>query len=185
MECKYLSSDLVEEAASGSADWSLGSKLEVLRVHQNSQRESNQSMQPSVHLIAQNEGCEQRAIQHHHYTLLTICCLSLPPTIIDRSHWRDMINHLDPKMECVSSSHMSTPLIPAEAAHICQLLIKTLQKHQHLTLSFDGATTRQNQSIYTVHVTSPVTWEAHLLNGDEATGKSHTGEHLLVVLLKV
>ncbi|KAB5589446.1 hypothetical protein CTheo_7114 [Ceratobasidium theobromae] len=185
MECDYLPIALIEEAAAGSADRSLGSKLEALKSRRGLQKNSNHSTQPSVHQVVQNEGREQQSIRYQHNMLLAICCLSLPPSIIDSRKWKKMINQLDPKIECISASHLSTALIPAEAARIRLLSIETLRKHEHLTLSFDGATTRRNQSIYTVHVTVPDTREAHLLGGDEATGKSHTGEHLLAVVNSV
>ncbi|KAG9095830.1 hypothetical protein FRC06_009372, partial [Ceratobasidium sp. 370] len=177
--CEYLSSDLVEKAAAASAGKSLGSKLESM----NASRPSN-SAQPSVHLVAQSEGREQRNMRYNHLALLAICGLSLPLTILDSRYWRNMIEFLDPKIAPSSASHVAAALIPSEAARVRQKSIEVLQGYRHLTLSFDGATTRRNQSIYTVHATTPDTRQSHLLAGSNATGKSHTGQHLREVLVK-
>jgi hypothetical protein len=150
-----------------------------------SNKSGGQSTQPSVHSLAQTAGREERNLKYNHLALLAICGLSLPPSILDSDYWRNMINYLDPKIERISAAHLSSALIPAEAARVRQKSIDVLKTYNHLTLSFDGATTRRNQSIYTVHVTTSDTRQAHLLFGDEATGKSHTGEHLKAVLLKV
>ncbi|KAG8713407.1 hypothetical protein FRC09_018759 [Ceratobasidium sp. 395] len=80
---------------------------------------------------------------------------------------------------------MATSLIPAEAARVREKSIETLVKYCDLTLSFDGATTRRNQSIYTVHATTPDTRQSHLLAGSNASGKAHTGKHSKAVLQKV
>ncbi|KAG9077841.1 hypothetical protein FRC06_008673, partial [Ceratobasidium sp. 370] len=177
--CEYLSSDLVENAAAASAGKSLGSKLESM----NTSRPSN-SAQPSVHLVAQSEGHEQHNMRYNHLALLAICGLSLPPTILDSRYWRNMIEFLDPKIAPSSASHVAAALIPSEAARVRQKSIEVLRGYRHLTLSFDGATTRRNQSIYTVHATTPDTRQSHLLAGSNATGKSHTGQHLKEVLVK-
>ncbi|KAG9094907.1 hypothetical protein FS749_011540 [Ceratobasidium sp. UAMH 11750] len=178
MMCEYLGSDLVEKAAAASAGKSLGSKLESM----NASRPGN-STQPSVHSIAQSEGREQRNMRYNHLALLAICGLSLPPTILDSRYWRNMIEFLDPKITPLSASHVAMALIPSEAARVRQKSIEVLRGYRHLTLSFDGATTRRNQSIYTVHATTPDTRQSHLLAGSNASGKSHTGKHLKEVLV--
>ena len=66
-----------------------------------------------------------------------------------------------------------------------QASVDELKQCLHLSLSFDGATIRHSQSIYTVHVTLPVTRQAHLIEANEASGKSHTGAHIKEILLAV
>ncbi|KAG8785225.1 hypothetical protein FRC12_017837 [Ceratobasidium sp. 428] len=179
-DCDDTSKDLVEAAASASSKKSLGLQVEELNA-----KAASTSQQPSVHAIAQSEGREQRKTRHDYLVLLAICGLSLPPTIIDSLYWRNMIQNLDPKLKPASASHMATSLIPAEAARVREKSIETLVKYCDLTLSFDGATTRRNQSIYTVHATTPDTRQSHLLAGSSASGKAHTGKHLKAVLQKV
>jgi hypothetical protein len=191
MECNFLSPDLVEEASAEAFDKSLGSQVENLKLTQSlKQKQGNKqvailSNQPSVRSQFHLQGQKQQSTQYNHDALLAVCGLSLPPTILDSDYWTRRISHLDPKIEPLSASHISGVLIPAEATRVRMKSFKVLQQHRHLTSSFDGATTRRNQSIYTVHATTPDMWRAHLLAGDEATGKSHTGKHIEGVLLKV
>jgi glycine cleavage system regulatory protein len=91
-------------------------------------------------------------MQHNHNVLLLICAQSLPLTLIDSSHWKKTINHLDAKLDHASGSHLASTLIPLEAALIHQKSTQLLRTYTNLTLSFDRATTQHNQSIYTVHV---------------------------------
>ncbi|KAJ6527844.1 hypothetical protein DFH09DRAFT_1285604 [Mycena vulgaris] len=73
--------------------------------------------------------------------------------------------------------------ISAEAARVTVLSLEKLKKCYNLTISYDGSTTKGHQSIYTVHVTT-AEHEVHLINGDEASGFSHTGHHIKKVLME-
>jgi hypothetical protein len=187
MNCKFLSPDLVDAASSACASKSLGSQLEAMTLAPSkvSKSSNNAMIQPSIQAMFQEEGQCQRAMRHNHHALTAICIHSLPPTIVDSQFWQCMILHLHSKIEIKSGSHIAHALIPAEAAHVHDKSIQHLRAKTHLTLTFDGATTRLIESIYTVHVTCPDTRQAHLLAGDEASSKSHTGEHILEVLIKV
>ncbi|KAF8600686.1 hypothetical protein BDV93DRAFT_608572 [Ceratobasidium sp. AG-I] len=190
MECQFLDRDLVEEASAGAANHSLGAQLEVMSLaagsggKQGDKQDGKLSIQPSVHAHFHDEGLKQRSTQYNHDALVAVCALSLPPSILDSIYWTRMIRNIDKKIERSCGSHISGVLIPAEAARAREKSIEVLKQHRHLTLSFDGATTRRNQSIYTIHATTPDTRQAHLLAGNEATGKSHTGKHIEAVLLK-
>ncbi|CAE6442050.1 unnamed protein product [Rhizoctonia solani] len=96
-----------------------------------------------------------------------------------------LVLQLDPKINMKSGSNMAHSLIPGEASHVCALSVKHLKQQSHLTLTCDGATTRRVQSIYTIHVTNPKTQQPHLLAGHEDSGKLHTGEHILGLMLKI
>ncbi|KAF8596320.1 hypothetical protein BDV93DRAFT_563458 [Ceratobasidium sp. AG-I] len=158
MECSYLSSELSEEAAGDCSMKSLGAQVAAMSVNTKANGNTSDAPgpQPSVEDSARSEGREQRSIKYNHNALNVICGLSLPPTILDSAHWSKMLDDLDPKIERYSSSHITTTMIPAEAA----------------------------LSIYTVHLTTPDTRQSHLMAGNSASGKSHTGEHLKKVLLK-
>ncbi|KAG8726032.1 hypothetical protein FRC11_000981 [Ceratobasidium sp. 423] len=80
---------------------------------------------------------------------------------------------------------MAMSLITSEAVCVQKKSIEHLKEYTHLMLSFDGATTWRNQSIYTVHITTPDTRQAHFLNGHSASGISHTGVYLEEMLSKV
>ncbi|KEP46427.1 hypothetical protein V565_199460 [Rhizoctonia solani 123E] len=184
VDCSFLDPELVQRAAEASISRSLGAQIEALNAVETASK-GKDDPQPSVYAEARATGREKRSLNFNHLVLQAVCGLSLPPSILDTKHWRSLIDFLDPYLDRKSGSHMAHALIPAEAARVRQLSIKALQKHRNLTLTFDGATSRRNQSIYTIHATTPDTREAHLLYGHEATGKSHTGEHLKEVLLKV
>ncbi|QRV83798.1 hypothetical protein RhiJN_11814 [Ceratobasidium sp. AG-Ba] len=177
MECRLHTLEIREQAAAASAKHSLSAQIENID-QSNLDTVPGPSAQPSVHAIAQAEGREKRKLVHNSNVLRLVCALSIPPTVVDSAQWNDLVVHLDPRMEGASGSTLASGLIPSKAAFVRSKSIETLRQYTHLTLLFDGATTRANESIYTVHVTTPDTREAHLICGDEATGKSHTGEHL-------
>lgn len=165
---------------------SLGAQVEAMTVGTKSTgaQSGTPGAQPSVEDAAKSEGREKRSIKYNHNALNVVCGLSLPPTILDSTYWKKMLDDLDPKIDRYSSSHIASTMIPAEAALVREKSLDVLRSQQHLTLSFDGATTRRNQSIYTVHFTTPDTRQAHLIAGSSASGKSHTGEQLKKVLIK-
>ncbi|KAG8707640.1 hypothetical protein FRC11_007286 [Ceratobasidium sp. 423] len=187
VECSYLSPELVERAAEACIAQSLGAQIETLNVAKasgNVSKSGDKSTQPSIYATASAAGRDQCNLKFNYLILQAFCMLSLPPAIIDTPSWKCLIQFLDPLLDFKSGSHLATALIPAKAARIRQLSIQVLRKHRDCTISFDRATSRHNQSIYTVHVTTPDTCDAHLMCGHSATGKSHTGEHLKDMLLK-
>ncbi|KAG8689058.1 hypothetical protein FRC11_004218 [Ceratobasidium sp. 423] len=188
IECSYLSPELVERAAQACIDRSLGAQIDALNAEKatnNASTSGDKSSQPSVYDVASAAGRDQRNLRFNYLVLKSFCMLHLPPTIIDSPSWKALIQFLDPHINSKSGNHLAHALIPAEATRVRQLSIQALRKHRDCTISFDGATSRRNQSIYTVHVTTPDTRDAHLIHGHSATGKSHTGEHLKDMLFKV
>lgn len=185
MFCEHFPPEIREQAAASCKSQSLTARMNDLDLAAARIGKSGQGSQPSVKESAQREGQERRSLKHNHLALLLVCGRSLPPTMVDSDYWKELVYHLDPKIRSYTGSHMASALIPAEAAQVRDLSIQALRKHSNLTLSFDGATTRANDSVYTVHVTTPNKRESHLITGDEATGKSHTGEHLKSMLLRV
>jgi hypothetical protein len=63
--------------------------------------------------------------------------------------------------------------------------IKMLSKIKNLTISYDGGTTKAVESIYTIHVTTPRTQQAYLIEGNEASGVLHTRPQIANELFKV
>lgn len=130
------------------------------------------------------EGNRQRDDKANHLLLLALCDSALPLALVKNPAWRAFFEYMNNSITIRVPSTFSG-YVSAEAAHVRKLSIEALQRHYNLTLSFDGGTTRGRQSVYTVHVTTPDTREAHLLEGDEASGVSHTGEHIKAVMLRV
>ncbi|KAL5536596.1 hypothetical protein ACEPAF_419 [Sanghuangporus sanghuang] len=111
-----------------------------------------------------------------------LCACAIPPTVIDSKEWKEVLaSSSGGQYQTVSSKFFVNALIPREAAHIHNRQIEILQKSNNLTISFDGGTTAALQSVYTVHVTTPDR-RSYLVEGNEASAQSHTGEHLFRVL---
>ncbi|EUC56504.1 DUF659 family protein [Rhizoctonia solani AG-3 Rhs1AP] len=108
----------------------------------------------------------------------------IPPSAVDCLRWRDFVAALDGNVNTASGSTISDNFVTTEAAYIRKESVKLLSQSDNLTLSYDGGTTRGHESVYTVHATIPSTRDAHLLDGNEASGVSHTAEHLCSVLNK-
>lgn len=72
--------------------------------------------------------------------------------------------------------------IPGEAARVRKLSIEFLKTRFNLTISYDGGTTKRPQSAYTVHFTTP-DGRSFLIEGEESSDSSHTGEHIAHMLL--
>ena len=72
--------------------------------------------------------------------------------------------------------------IPGEAAWVCKLTLNYLKTQFDLTVSYDSATIKQPQSIYTVSFTT-ADGHSFLIKGNEASDAFHTGEHITGILL--
>jgi hypothetical protein len=66
-------------------------------------------------------------------------------------------------------------IIPNEAAHVWKLTLARLHKEQNLTLTFDGNSTHQSDSVYFVHVTTK-NRESYFLNGYKGSEECHTAQ---------
>ena len=131
-------------------------------------------------------GIAQKTLRVNKAALDFICANSLPPTLVDTKTWKALITSLDSAVRMYSSSKLVGVAIPARAIELNAKSKKILKKDENLTVTCDGCTIRSVQSIYTVHATRPGPGrESYLLAGDEASGHSHTSEHVKEVILKV
>lgn len=89
-----------------------------------------------------------------------------------------MLEDIDSRLECKSSSTFVDSYIPREAALVRKMAVERLRHSRNLTITFDGGTSRKGQSFYTIHVFDPITREAYLLEASAESGVSHTGVHL-------
>ena len=69
-----------------------------------------------------------------------------------------------------------TSHIAAEAASVAKELFAFLMTFIHLTLSFDGWSSKGRDEIYTVHITTPFPWKSYLIEGIILTGSSTDAE---------
>ena len=95
-----------------------------------------------------------------------------------------MWKHGNPNYEPASTAVLTELQIPNEAARIETLQLEHLRTCENLTLTFDGNTTKLPQSVYTVHVITP-DCRVFLVEGDESSAESHTGEKIHEVLKRV
>jgi len=81
-------------------------------------------------------------------------------------------------------SHFFSAHLAAEAAAIATKLATYLLSFVHLTLSFDGWSSKGHDKIYTVHITTPL-WRSFLIDGLILTGLSTAGQILFEFLSHV
>ncbi|KII82917.1 hypothetical protein PLICRDRAFT_120092 [Plicaturopsis crispa FD-325 SS-3] len=113
-----------------------------------------------------------------------ICVAGIPPSIATYQEWREVFSIANSSYQPVSRSTLEDSHIPGEAARVRQETYKYLDTQYDLTISFDGGTIRRPQSVYTVHVTT-ADGRSFLLEGEEASGDSHTSEHIKQTVLRV
>lgn len=114
-----------------------------------------------------------------------ICRRGLVPSILDSDDWKDFVTTLSgSRYQGTSSSTFADLYIPAESIHIDLEQTRLLKNDKHLTLTFDGTTSRRPQSFYTVHATTS-TRQSFLLGAYEGSGQRHTKEWIVERLLQV
>lgn len=119
------------------------------------------------------------------FNILTFICASgIPPTVVDLSSWKEIFMGLGVDYTPVSSTTLVDRMIPSEAALVESRQIAFLQKCENLTISFDGNSTRNQQSAYTVHVITPMR-RSFLVEVDESSEISHTGKYIRDIIKPV
>lgn len=173
-DCMGLEEDLRNEAKRRSGGLSLASKL------QSTPQDSTPDSTPTS-----PETQPHKNSRANHALLKWLCDRMIPPSAVDSPRWRDLVSVLDPSTSTASGTTITDNFVTTEAAFVHQESVNQLSEGKHLTLSYDGGTTRKHESVYTVHVTDPSTRSAHLMEGNEASGVSHTAEHICSILDKV
>ncbi|KAG2059587.1 hypothetical protein BDR06DRAFT_835502, partial [Suillus hirtellus] len=112
------------------------------------------------------------------------CIIGVPPSIVDYKQWKDMFAITNSAYCLTSSSTFINSYIPAEAGHVRTLSIKYLKTCFHLTISYDRGTTKFPHSVYTIHFTT-LKGQSFLIEGNNATAESATGEYILQALLNM
>ncbi|KAF8601985.1 hypothetical protein BDV93DRAFT_474979, partial [Ceratobasidium sp. AG-I] len=172
-QCAGLDPSLRQESEQHNAATSLAARIHTF------------NSETSVLTPLENpEALRQKTEKVNHALLKLLCDRMIPPSVVDCPKWKDFVHSLDENIDTASGSTIAVKFVTTEAAFICGESIKRLSQLQNLTLSFDGGTTRGGESVYTVHVTDPLTREAHLVECSEETGVSHTAEHIRSVLDK-
>jgi hypothetical protein len=139
----------------------------------------------SLEKTSKAEAKKARGLRINQAVLNLICGTGIPPTIVDTDEWKDVISTIDKTVTTYGSTSFVDMYIPGEAARITEEEVRMLSKVKNLTISYDGGTTKAVESIYTIHVTTPRHRQAYLIEGNEASGVSHTGHQIASELLKV
>ena len=141
--------------------------------------------QTTIHTDAIAAGRSELKAKLNHLVLKLICVRGLVPDLVDSPEWREFVLEATKgRYESASSTTFLTSYIPSEASHIRKLQYQRLQTLRNLTITFDGGTTRKPQSVYTVHITT-IDRKVYFMEGHEASGESHTAEHIKDFLFTV
>ncbi|KAJ7256333.1 ribonuclease H-like domain-containing protein [Mycena rebaudengoi] len=179
--CRYMDKDRKETALLANAKQSLN--VQVAEASSSTPENYFQSFKKAG---AQNKADARTAHikKTNHLVLKLLCDAALAPALVDNRCFRDLMEHLEPANGIRVGSTFSANYIPAEAAMVTILSLEELRQLYNLSAGYDGGTTAGGQSIYTVTVTTP-NRVPHLIKGDEASGFSHTGEHIRKVVMEV
>lgn len=96
-----------------------------------------------------------------------------------------VVHSFDASADTYSSTKFANTCIPTKAIHVMDKAIAHHKKFNNLTISFNGGTTWATESIYTIHITTPQSHQAYLIDSSERSGESHTGKQIADKLLKV
>jgi hypothetical protein len=107
--------------------------------------------------------------------VLLICAAGLPPFIVSRPEWRNMLIAADPSYTPMTREKLETEHIVNEAESVMERQLTYLKTQENLTISCDGGTSKGREAFWTTHVSTPnrkVT--VYLMECREATAESHT-----------
>lgn len=113
-----------------------------------------------------------------------ICIARLPPYIVNLNAWKDIFALQTPNYKPASCTQLSEGHILAEQEHIKKRQIDFLKTQYRISISFDGGTIKSGDSMYTVHATTEDN-RVMLLEGQDCTGISHTGEMIANLVERV
>lgn len=113
-----------------------------------------------------------------------ICIARLPPYIVNLNAWKDIFALQTPNYKPASCTQLSEGHILAEQEHIKKQQIDYLKTQYRISISFDGGTIKSGDSMYTVHATTENN-HVILLEGQDCTGISHTGEMIADLVERV
>ncbi|KAJ6461128.1 hypothetical protein C8R47DRAFT_1202511 [Mycena vitilis] len=106
------------------------------------------------------DAAKARVDKTNYLAMNFLCDAGVAPTVVDNLSFLAFIEHLSPTAHGLKvGTTFSTNYIPAEAHRVTELAIEELKTEYNLSLGFDG--------------------------GDEASGFSHTGEHIKGLILGV
>ncbi|KAF9021139.1 hypothetical protein BDZ89DRAFT_1071710 [Hymenopellis radicata] len=172
--CKFHTATVRQAALQASSEKSLGAQVKADDIPPPTEKRDFFAGFRAAGAVKEKTELQKFQTRANLYTLQLICDACLPVAVVDNPMFRQLVNHLN------SSNGIF-------AAHVTILAFDYLGTQFFLSITYDGGSLRKPQSVYTVHVTvtTPYGREAYFVHGDEASGVSHTGEHIRDVLLKI
>ncbi|CDO74690.1 hypothetical protein BN946_scf184960.g4 [Trametes cinnabarina] len=124
--------------------------------------------------VKERKKAERAALQEKvdHTIMHLICVRGLVPSIIDSNEWKELMQILNPDYKPSSCEKFTKEFIPKEAAFVRGQELKEIQRHENITITFDGNNTRRD-SIYFVHATTPER-KHYFIGGYVGTTERHT-----------
>jgi hypothetical protein len=105
--------------------------------------------------------------------VLLICAAGLPPYLVSRQEWKNMLIAADPSYTPMTREKLETEHIVNEAESVMERQLTYLKTQENLTISCDGGTSTGREAFWTTHVSSPKR-KVYLMDCREATSESHT-----------
>lgn len=139
---------------------------------------------PTLHELSKKARREKVKLELDHLITNFFVACGVPPNCADSDEWKALWKAAVPNFDPPDATTLRDALIPREAAYVKVQSLKHLRLQRDLTLTFDGNTSRAQESVYTVHVTTPDR-QVHLIEGNSASKVSHTSEHIFGVLKEV
>ena len=200
--CNHVSDELRHLVDASAAQSSLGAKLgsssQAVTVAPSDpepkgdivahcQNKTSKSQKPATkfEIDITRIGAEQLTERVNHAIVKLLCVCGVPPTIVDSEEWKTLMHTLNPRYRLTPSTQFVEKFIPREAAHVRQLTAERLQKQDNLTLTFDGNSTRNADSVYLVHYTTPDDRKSYLVHGYKGSDERHTREWVKGIIVKV
>ncbi|QRV82866.1 hypothetical protein RhiJN_10882 [Ceratobasidium sp. AG-Ba] len=186
-ECRLINPDLRERAAEQCHALAPGTRVRELDLAFASNSTLSASTgsgfsQPSVLVSVATEGRKAKQLRFDLALVKFAAAAQLAPNKLDLPEFHTLISLAGSFIIPKSSSHIAHSQIPMESARLRREHVGKLRSISHLTISFDGGTARRPQSFTTIHITTPKTRVAYLMNAVEASGVSHTGTYYHLAL---
>ena len=119
-----------------------------------------------------------------HAILRFFCVRGIPPANIESDEFRDIFIPLCPKYIPPSRTQLEDVLIPAEATHVRKQQMRYLSTQTNLTITFDGGSTRAQESFYTFHVTTAAR-RSFFLKAYPGSGAIHNAQFIADIAIEV
>lgn len=103
-----------------------------------------------------------------------------PISIVEDKGFQELLEHLAPRYQLVSRSHLSNAVIPAIYDDVKSKVLDIIHQTQSVSFTTDGWTSRSNTSYLTVtaHVLD-IDWKLHaFVLATNEVGESHTATNL-------